>query len=83
MNNRGRPVKVYAFYDGDRFIDIGTIDELSKKYGYNKNTIGFYSSPTYFKRTNGNGKLLIELKDEEEDENEEMDRECSICNADD
>ena len=51
----------YALYHGDEFIAIGTLDELAKLEGVNKQTIQFYSYPIYLKRTNGKGKVVIKV----------------------
>ena len=51
----------YAVYHSDEFIAIGTLDELAKLEGVNKQTIQFYSYPIYLKRTNGKGKVVIKV----------------------
>ena len=55
--------KIYALYKGDEFIDIGTIDYLANLLKVTKKTIMFYSSPTYLKRTKGNGWVVIKVED--------------------
>lgn len=42
---------LYALYRGDEFIDIGTKYELAKIIGVAPQTISFYASPTYQRRT--------------------------------
>lgn len=42
---------LYALYRGDEFIDIGTRYELAEMIGVTPQTISFYASPTYQKRT--------------------------------
>ncbi|MFZ7175793.1 helix-turn-helix domain-containing protein [Streptococcus hyovaginalis] len=42
---------LYALYRGDEFIDIGTRYELAEMIGVAPQTISFYASPTYQKRT--------------------------------
>ena len=52
--------KEYALYKGDRLLDIGTIEYLSKKFGVKKKTLLFYQTPSYRKRTSEkNGKRII------------------------
>ncbi|MDN6288866.1 MAG: hypothetical protein L0J63_01100 [Tetragenococcus koreensis] len=44
--------KEYAYYDKhDNFVDIGTKEELAALTGVKPETIEFYCSPTYRKRT--------------------------------
>ena len=53
----------YAIYKGDKFIDLGTLQELSEKLNVKPNTIYFYSTPTYRKRSKGKyGNKLIVIK---------------------
>lgn len=48
---------VYAIYEGDKFLDIGTKKELAKKFNVKPKTIGFLASPSQIKRLKN-----IELK---------------------
>ena len=51
MNKKKRKKKtIYAIYRGDKFIDVGTINELSKRMGKSKSFIKFLTSPTNKKR---------------------------------
>ncbi len=54
----------YALYKSDEFIDIGTKDYLAKLINVKKETIEFYSTPTYLKRTKGNGWVVVKLEKE-------------------
>ena len=54
--------KQYALYRGDDFIMIGTLAEIAKKLGVNEQTVKFYGTPTYYRRTNGNGYVLVEAE---------------------
>ena len=36
----------YALYKGDKFIDLGTIDYLAKKYNKKKETLKYLSYPS-------------------------------------
>ena len=52
---------VYAVYKGDEFIYMGTKKECSEHLGVKRNTIAFYSSPTYQKRakTEDNDRMIV------------------------
>lgn len=56
----------YALYKGDKFIAIGTVNELAKIMNVTPNTIRFYLSPTYRKRIKGNGRIVIKIEDGDE-----------------
>lgn len=45
---------IYALYQGDKFIDEGTVKELAEKLGIKKETLYFYATPSYRKRKNFN-----------------------------
>ena len=49
------------FISGDKFLDIGTAEELAKKYNVRKETITFWSSPANKKRVGKNGKVAVRL----------------------
>lgn len=57
---------VYAFYRGDKFIDVGTLKEISKATGLSINTLKWYQSEAARDRN----KLAVVFK-LEEDENAE------------
>ena len=42
---KGRACRIYALYNGDEFLGIGTRYELAKKYGLQPTYISFLSSP--------------------------------------
>ena len=42
-----RPVPVYAFYEDDELLGIGTAEELSKEHGVSVSTIEFYNYQKY------------------------------------
>lgn len=52
---------LYALYKGDEFIDLGTIDYLAKILNVHTRTIRFYSTPTYQKRNNYKGWVVIKI----------------------
>lgn len=57
--------KEYALYKGDELLAIGTLKELSDKFNVKKETIKFYSSPSYLKRRknskSGNYRIVVKL----------------------
>lgn len=58
----------YAIYKGDNHLFSGSLSECSKYLGINENSIKFYASPTYKKRTKEDGNALIVIRVEREDE---------------
>ena len=52
----------YAMYRGDRFLGIGTREELCKLKGVNINTFSFFQSPTYRSRTKNYDKTIFIVK---------------------
>jgi len=67
-----RKENCYALYKGDRFIDLGTIKELSKRLGITTSTLWFYTSKAYKMRSeqkkSNNLKILIKIEENEYDE---------------
>jgi hypothetical protein len=67
-----RKENCYALYKGDKFIDLGTIKELSKRLGITTSTLWFYTSKAYEKRSeqkkSDNLKILIKIEENEYDE---------------
>jgi hypothetical protein len=67
-----RKENCYALYKGDRFIDLGTIKELSERLGITTATLWFYTSKAYEKRSeqkkSDNLKILIKIEEIEYDE---------------
>lgn len=57
---------LYALYKGDTFIDIGTKEYLAQKLNINIRSIEFYMSPTYQKRNNYKGWVVIRVDDFDE-----------------
>nr|DAW57755.1 MAG TPA: hypothetical protein [Caudoviricetes sp.] len=55
------PKKEYALYKGDNLLKIGTAEEL----GIKRETVLFYKSPAYNKRTNPDKSLRLVALDEE------------------
>lgn len=52
----------YALYKGDKFIDLGTAAELSKRTGLSESTIYFYLSPAYLRRIKKKDKCYIVIR---------------------
>lgn len=52
LSMAGRPKnnKVYAIYSGDKFLALGTLDEIAAFLGVKRKTIQFYMQPVYKKR---------------------------------
>ena len=57
--------KQYALYKGDTFIDIGTKEYLANKIGVDTKSIEFYMSPTYQRRNNYKGWVVIRIEEDE------------------
>lgn len=55
----------YAMYKGDKFIDLGTIDCLAKKYHKKKESLRFLATPCAHKRSVKNRLLLYRIKEDE------------------
>lgn len=55
-------MKEYALYKGDKFIDIGTKEYLAELLNVKKETIEFYASPTYSKRTKENAYVVVKIE---------------------
>lgn len=44
--------KIYALYRGEKFLGVGTKKELAELLNVKVETISFYATPAYKKRTN-------------------------------
>lgn len=51
----------YALYKGEELLKIGTLDELAEFRKVKRETIFFYTTPTYRKRTTEKGIRVIRL----------------------
>ncbi|MBK1994964.1 hypothetical protein JI640_03335 [Listeria ivanovii subsp. londoniensis] len=58
---------VYAMYQGDDLLIIGTLTELAEFRNVTRDTILFYMSNAYKKRVGENGLCVIKLEDDEEE----------------
>lgn len=55
----------YALYQGDKFVDVGTIAEIAERQHVKEDTIKFYGYPCYKKRNKGGDAYeLFKLDDE-------------------
>ena len=52
----------YAMYKGDKFIDLGTIDYLAKKYHRTEKSIKYLALPSVHKKSHGNMLLVYKIK---------------------
>lgn len=55
-------VKEYALYKGEEIIAMGTKREIAEQLGVSVNTVGYYGTPVYARRTSeSKGRRLVEL----------------------
>lgn len=63
-------MKEYALYKGEEIISMGTIPEIAKELGVQKETISYYKTQAYQNRLrrrkaiDGNVRILIPLDEE-------------------
>ena len=69
MKKKKSKEKIYAIYKGDKFIDVGTIPELSKRLGRTYEAIYFMTTPVA-KRRDVNYNHLVAYQIEEEKDND-------------
>lgn len=63
-----RRQRIYAVYDGDSFVDVGTKHELAERLGILADSVTFIASPAYKKRRpNGRHAVFIGYEDELEE----------------
>lgn len=55
----------YALYEGDTFIAIGTLAEISKETGITERMLKYYRWPSYHKR-HPNGRVVVEIEVDDE-----------------
>jgi len=56
----------YAIYKGDEMLAMGTLQECAAKLNIKPESIMYYKTPTYQKRTNEKtGRRLVVLKEED------------------
>lgn len=54
----------YAVYKGDKFIDLGTAEYLSNKFGVPRKTIWYWVTPAYWRKNKGNSLITIRIEDD-------------------
>lgn len=55
-------VKEYALYKGEELLAIGTKREIAERLGVSVNTVSYYGTPVYARRTNDSkGRRLYEI----------------------
>ncbi len=59
---KGRKRKKYVLYREDKILSYGTVEEIASKMNLSVNTLYYYRTPTYKKRTKKNRFLLIETR---------------------
>ena len=59
--------KCFAIYRGDKFVDVGTLDELAARTGLKKETLRFYATSVHRKRRPEDGVIVFRLEEEDED----------------
>lgn len=52
-------VQVYALYQGDDLLSVGTAREIAEERGVKRNTITFLGSPSYKQRLKPDSKALV------------------------
>ncbi|EAD0058751.1 hypothetical protein Y141_06280 [Listeria monocytogenes] len=58
---RGAGVTEYALYKADELLIIGTVEELAEFKKVKRETILFYATPSYRKRTTDKGLRVIRV----------------------
>lgn len=55
-------VKEYALYKGEELLAMGTKREIAERLGVSVNTVSYYGTPVYARRTSDSkGRRLVEL----------------------
>lgn len=54
-------VKEYALYKGDELLAMGTKREIAEQLGISVNSVSYYGTPVYARRTSENGRRLVKL----------------------
>ena len=55
----------YALYEGDTFITMGTLAEISKETGITERMLKYYRWPSHHKR-HPNGRVVVEIEVDDE-----------------
>lgn len=51
---------LYAIYQGDKFLDLGTKEEMAEKFGIKPETVRFLASPAKRRRDKRNNQMIAE-----------------------
>lgn len=54
----------FAVYKGEDLLASGTIKECAEQLGVKEQSVTFYRTPTYAKRTSENARRVVRLDDE-------------------
>lgn len=55
---------IYAVYEGEKFLDLGTAEELAKRFKVKKETVWFWNSPANKRRAKKKRKIAIKIEEE-------------------
>ena len=65
MNSKKKHPKVYGVYKGDKFIDVGTADEICRNQGWTRRYFTLLKTPSRQNAPNKGNRLEIFELDEE------------------
>lgn len=54
-------INEYAVYKGEGIISIGTVEEIAEELNIKKDTVRFYGTPSWIKRTTESARRLVKL----------------------
>jgi hypothetical protein len=60
---RRKDNKIYAIYNGDKFLALGTLDEIAKELKIKRKTVQWYMQPAYKKRSRGLFYAVVKIED--------------------
>lgn len=55
-------MKEYALYKKEEILAMGTLEEIAEELGIKRDSVAFYKTPTYIKRTTENARRLVKIK---------------------
>ena len=55
---------IYAVYKGEKFLDLGTAEELAKRFKVKKETVWFWNSPANKRKDKKKRKIAIKIEEE-------------------
>lgn len=68
MTRKKKYPYVYGVYKGDKFIDVGTANEICKNQGWTKPYFAYLKSPKYQNVPNKGNRLVIFKLEDDDDE---------------